>query len=226
MEEKYKVVEYKGYNINIYTDYNSQSPREWSNLGRMYTMHRRYQPEKSFADNFVWGEVFDEHRDFLPSFEKNYIALKFYLYDHGGQTVSTSPFSCRWDSGLYGIIAVDIESVKREYNWTNITQERREKIEQILRSEVHTYNQFLTDDVYGYNISECDNEGNMLNDSCWGYFGEESIDYMIEDAKSNIDIYLQDPETIKRTKILDEVKQFAKDLFIREGVEAELKLTF
>ena len=226
MRDTYEVVKHKGFNINIFRDDNAESPRDWGSLGTMYTMHRNYQPEKDFYKHFEWEEVFDENREFTASFEKKYIALKFYLYDHGGQSVSTSPFSCSWDSGLFGIIAVDIDRIRKEQGWKNITKERRKVVESWLKAEVEQYDQYLTGDVFGYTISECENEDNALNDSCWGFYGKEGIECLTEEAKSYIDAHLEDPKIIKRTQIFGEVKQFAKDLFTREGVEAELKLTY
>ena len=42
-------------------------------------------------------------------------------------------------------------------------------------------------DVYGWSIE--DEEGDNI-DSCWGYYGDEEIDYMISEAKNNIDSYI------------------------------------
>lgn len=226
MRNIHKQETYKGFNINIERDSDAESPREWSNIGTMYTMHRRYQPEEDFYKHFEWNEVFDENRNLLPAFEKRYIALKFYLYDHSGQTVSTSPFSCPWDSGLFGIIAVSVDSVKKEYGWKKITKERREQIEGYLRGEVETYDQYLTGEVYGYTISEVENEENKLDDSCWGFFGDDGIEQIIEEAKSYIDLHIADPKVIKRSELFDRVRAFATELFSGEDIEAELKFIY
>lgn len=42
-------------------------------------------------------------------------------------------------------------------------------------------------DVYGWVVE--DEEGDQV-DSCWGYYGDEEIDYMISEAKGNIDSYI------------------------------------
>ena len=42
-------------------------------------------------------------------------------------------------------------------------------------------------DVYGWVVE--DEEGDHI-DSCWGYYGDEEIDYMISEAKNNIDSYI------------------------------------
>lgn len=58
--------------------------------------------------------------------------------------------------------------------------------EKYLKSEVETYDQYLTGDVYGYVIE--DKEGEEL-DSCWGFYGEE---YCLEEAKSIADWHAND----------------------------------
>ncbi len=180
----YDTIQYRGYEIKIYYDPDPESPRDWDNLGTMYTCHRNYLPEESFDQHFQFEEVFDQHQDFLPSFEKNYIAHKVYLYEHSGITVSTSPFSCRWDSGLFGIIAVSTEKVKQEYGWKKITAKRRTEIENILQAEVDIYDQYITGQVYGFQLFSP--EGEEI-DSCWGYFGDLGIKDIVSECKTYVD---------------------------------------
>ena len=108
------------------------------------------------------------------------IALPLYLYDHSGITMSTSPFSCRWDSGQVGFIYVTCERVRKEYGWKRITKARRDKILTYLNGEVQTYDQYLTGDVYGFIIS--DEDGDEV-DSCWGCYGR---DYCEQEAQATI----------------------------------------
>lgn len=159
----YNQIKYNGYRINIYYDDDARSPREaYDNLGTLYTAHRRYRPEKEFDDHFDIDKVFEGHiGNFRESFLKEYIALPVYLYDHGGITISTSPFSCPWDSGFFGIIAVPLDKVRREYGWKNITAKRRKRIEGYLQDEISTLDNYYTGEVFGYRImpeSDDDNE--------------------------------------------------------------------
>lgn len=190
----YQTENYRGYAIKVYYDEDAESPRTaWDNLGTMYTAHRRYRPEQEFDAHFTIDEVFPDGNwrgEFKKSFLKEYIALKIYLFDHSGQSVSTTPFSCPWDSGWFGIIAVPVESVKKEWNWQVLTKKRRERIEEILRAELETYNSWLHGEVYGYQIEfEDEDEENLdtCDDSCWGFYGDESLDEMIQQAKNAID---------------------------------------
>ena len=92
------------------------------------------------------------------------------MYDHGGITISTSPFSCPWDSGKIGVIFVSRKKVREEYSWKVITNKRKNQIIQYLKSEITTYDQYIRGDVYGYRV--IDSDGEEL-DSCWGFFGED-----------------------------------------------------
>ncbi len=185
-QEPYQQIEHRGYIINIDTEEDPESPRAWDNLGTMYTAHRNCRPEEEFDDHFDIDEVFQSRWVFSDKFLREYIALPVYMYDHGGQTVSTTPFSCQWDSGLFGIIAVPIEDVKKEYGWKNLTAKRRKTIEQRLQGEVKTYDFYLTGEVYGFEITPKDDEENVI-DSCWGYYGAFNFKHIEEECKSFID---------------------------------------
>lgn len=82
--------------------------------------------------------------------DKHIVELPLYLYDHSGITMSTSSFSCRWDSGQVGFIYVTKEKLCKEYRWKKITKRRKEKIYGYLKNEVKTYDDYLTGQVFGY----------------------------------------------------------------------------
>lgn len=189
----YETLCHRGYDINIYYDTSPESPREWDNLGTFYTAHRRDRPEKEFDEHFRREEVFDRYGDFSDSFEKQYIALKIYLYDHSGQTISSGPFSCPWDSGWFGIVAVSVEKVKKEYGWKLLTAARRRKIEEYLQGEIDTYDSYLRGEVYGYRITPAGDKDNVL-ESCWGYFGKDGLDQLKEECRDMIDHLISEKE--------------------------------
>ena len=187
--------EYKGYIIKIEPDDDLPSPREDDNLGAMVCWHSRYDlgDKHDFCntDVFMLGEEYleDTPEDFeLYTEHVPVIVLPLYLYDHGGITISTGreyPFNDRWDAGQVGYIYVTLEKVRKEYGWKLITHARRKKIEEYLRNEVHAYAQYLTGDIYGYNILDKDSES---LDSCWGFYGEKEC---LEEAKSIVDHTIQ-----------------------------------
>jgi hypothetical protein len=141
-------------------------------------------------------------------FDRLFISLPLFLYDHSGITMSTGGFSCPWDSGQVGFIYVSREEVCEEYRWKVITKKREDMIVEILRGEVKVYDQYLTGDVYGYKVYEAlpglrealdisdedlqdfvedidltNDEFCEEVDSCWGFYGEESAK---EEAESSV----------------------------------------
>lgn len=123
---------------------------------------------------------------------KNYIVCKpIYMYDHSGQTISLSPFGCPWDSGCCGYIFVFKDKILNEFeratedNWRDIANE-------IIQSEIDTYDHYIQGEVYGY----CLEEGHTVEhkdlvtgaiwtsteyetvDSCCGFYGDCSSDIL------------------------------------------------
>jgi hypothetical protein len=130
------------------------------------------------------------------AFDKYYISLPLYLYDHSGITMNTTGFSCRWDSGQVGFIYVSRSKVREEYGWNRITKAREQQILKYLEGEVETYDQFIRGDVYGFIVEErpeavFDDEGTKVHfdedelweetDSCWGFFGRNPFENGISD---------------------------------------------
>ena len=91
------------------------------------------------------------------------------MYDHSGVTISTTPFSCPWDSGQIGFAIVTKEELRKEFSVKRITKELTEKATKILLNEVEVYDQYLKGDVYGFKVLENDEE----TDSCFGFFGDD-----------------------------------------------------
>lgn len=184
----YEQISYKGHHINVYYDEDALDPRqEFDHLGTVYTAHRRYQPEKDFDANFKINAVFDGRIGaFRDSFLKQYVALPVYLYEHGGVTIATSPFSCPWDSGFFGIIAVSLKRIRKEFGWKHVTKARRERIEAYLQGEIEELDNYYTGSVYGYEITPEDDDTEVVA-SCWGFYGDEAMKEMVKECKSYID---------------------------------------
>lgn len=176
--ETYKLT--NGKTLEIVQDTNPESPREWDNIGTMICFHGRYnlgdRHNYDHKDYSGWEEM---ERAIIKN-ESPAVILPLYLYDHSGITISTSPFGCKWDSGQIGFIFVSKEKLKKELNVKRITKQIIERAEKCLLSEVKTYDQYLTGEVYGYKV--IDENGNE-EDSCWGYYGEDSI---VDEFKNEI----------------------------------------
>lgn len=93
---------------------------------------------------------------FLES--KDWVILPIYIYDHSLQTISTTPFNCRWDSGLLGYIYTS------EYEGINKEMAKKE-----LESEIKLYNDYMNDNIYFCDLYK-DNE---IKDSDGRFFLSE-----------------------------------------------------
>lgn len=166
--------------LRIFADSDPMNPRtEMDNLGTIAYKHRKYcLGEEKISDPIEWLEEMlglqpnmqsrERFEELESMFFKKFIALPLYLYDHSGITIATTPFGCNWDSGKVGYIYITKAKAREEYSWKNITAKRREQLERYLRSEVETYDQFLTGDIYRFVVED---ENGEHVDSCSGFFG-------------------------------------------------------
>ena len=193
------------YTITIEQDTNAESPREWDNLGTMVCWHRGYNlgdvnGDKEYSDKDAfwlelsgldieltdWGFTEEQRERVMDEAYKKNIILPLYLYDHSGITMNTTGFSCGWDSGQVGYIYMSLEKVRSEYGCKRVSAKMRKRIEGYLTSEVETYDQYLTGEVYGYTLTHTDAEGDEEDlDSCWGYFGYDDT-YLVTEIKNCI----------------------------------------
>lgn len=183
----------------IQDDNNVESPREWDNLGTMLCCHRDYslgdkQPGNHLeclqiiADDLnintiindldLFEEVYNNEEELKNWIDKveNTVILSLYLYEHSGISISTRPFSCRWDSGQIGYMYCTPEKIKSEFN--DLTPEILKKVKYILQEEVKIYDMYLTGDITGFKLikeSICDKNCKHQNeiDSCWGFYGDD-----------------------------------------------------
>lgn len=169
-----KDIEYKGYNIKVWRDDMAESPREWDNIGVIYSNHRDYNPDGHKIDELV-----DEDGK-LAVDDKYY--LKIYAYIHSGISLSTSregQFADAWDSGLFGIIAVDKEVAAREF-----PVDTEANALKCLETEVELLDNWYNGECYGYTVTDA--YGEEIG-SCGNYFGDDGYKFMVEDAEDSIE---------------------------------------
>lgn len=194
---------YKGEGYAIEIDQSPSNPREDDNMGVMVCWHSRYtlgdkQPTLSpykwleEALNYTAKQADDMesrirlecmktnentfrsiYNHVMGEFEKENLVLPIYMYDHSGITISTSPFSCKWDSGQLGFIYVPHRSIQDEYGV--VDKESIAKATDVIQSEVQIYDAYLKGEVYGYVLDN--------GDSCWGFY---SIDEAKESAEAEL----------------------------------------
>lgn len=182
MSDSVKTIEYKNHTIEIKLDSSPVNPREeWDNFGRMICFHKRYNigdkhelPHEKDADDFA---------KYIKS-NKNVVSFPVYMLDHSGLTISIDASKFRacdpqaWDWGLLGWIYTTKEDIRKEFKLKRITKHYLEVAQELLKSEVEVFDQYLTGQVFGYEIF--DSEGEWI-DSCWGFYGD--VDYVEKEAK-------------------------------------------
>lgn len=162
--------------LKIIQDCDPENPRvDFDNLGTFAMFHRHY----AFGDKHATKDIVEAK--LIEARKSHYICLPVYMYDHSGQTISTTPFSCPWDSGQIGIIYVHVMDVRKEFSVKRVSKKLREKVLHLLRGEIETLDQWLTGDVYGFELYETHEvptgDGvelqERLIDSCFGFYGSD-----------------------------------------------------
>ena len=115
------------------------------------------------------------------------VGLPVYAYVHSGTQLSTTPFSCPFDSGPAGFIACSHEDAK-DWFGKDVPEER---VLEVLRSEVEEFCKFLQGDVYVITIYVDGKEEETIG----GFYG---FDYAVEEAKVMADGFVRHLEkTVK-----------------------------
>ena len=130
----------------------------------------------------------------------NIVYLPLYLYDHSGITMNTGGFSCRWDSGQVGYIYTDKNTILKTVgafknekgNYIKVNEKNWKKAAyKSMEDEVHTYDMYLTGEVYGLVVEELvDEEDDEWNetDSCWGFYNDSWGDKLFEEVARDFGI--------------------------------------
>ena len=152
----------------------ADSPRTWDNLSKMifFGKHSHLGDKHSInSDDYNGWEELEQ------AIRKEYnvaILEKVYAYSHGGMTISTSPFSCPWDSGTLGFVIITKEDLKKEFGWKVITKKRlneeSNRLDKIIEGEVSVLDKYINGEVYGFAI---ENEEGEVEDSCCGFYGSD-----------------------------------------------------
>jgi hypothetical protein len=156
--------------LKVVHDSSADSPRDWDNLSKMICFHNRYDLGDKHNYNADDYSGWEEMKKAIIKEENPAVILPLYLYDHSGITISTSPFSCRWDSGQIGFVLVSKKQALEEYGGVRVSSKKKVKIESVLNAEIETYTKYVEGEVYGFQI--VDEDDNHI-DSCYGFYGRD-----------------------------------------------------
>lgn len=166
--------EYKGHNVDIFSDPDPYDPREeFEHLGTILYHSDKYKLGDKDVDPYDASEIVNE---------PGVISLNVYAYIHGGIVLKTTPFSDPFDSGQSGVIYVTEKDALKAFNKKKMTPTLKKKVLNVLKSEVEEFSQYLAGEVYGYEIRKIGSSA--VVDSLWGLIG---LEYAVQSAKARID---------------------------------------
>lgn len=183
------------FRLLIQRDDDPQNPRtEYDNFGTMCHWH----PNMDVGEERVTQPCNQEEYDELT--EDYGIVVPVYMYEHSGIALSTQPFTCAWDSGQVGFIAVTMDTVRVNYllgPGDPISDEIQNKAIALMQTEVKIYDDFINGNVWGFTLEQmetCDCCGNInweCIDGVSGFSGGEdatrdAIDEHIADIHKHL----------------------------------------
>jgi len=122
---------------------------------------------KWIEEGLYYGFSSEENEKLLDIMHKYAYILPVYMYSHSGITINTSGFSCSWDSGHIGYIAISKRKAKE-------LKLKKETAYDYLVGVVKSVDAYITNEVYGVLIED---ESGEIIDSCFGFIGEDSIHF-------------------------------------------------
>ena len=138
---------------------------DWGLICRKYRRPgESWQTCEEIQEEELVARIEQNPKPFNQLFDYFFIHQPLYLYDHSGITISTSPFSCKWDSGQIGFVYISKEQARNIHGKKSCA----EKALKALDGVVKTYDQHLTGDVWFVTITDA--EGEYL-ECIGGYYG-------------------------------------------------------
>ena len=169
--------------LRIYPDMDPESPREWDNLGTIFmTGMEKYSFNETsgggdwlgFIEHEITGirayaDIEDKMSALFDRDEGEYWQVIERLFDeffvwlplyYNGHKL----YFRNEEEGMIFIARTDLEKEK--------LSEKRAL--EVFKAEIETLNQYLTGEVYGYELVDTDDAeiGDHI-DSCWGFYGED-----------------------------------------------------
>ena len=178
--------QYESLTIKILAEDSPENPfTSWDCEPDIIGWHRRYDFNTRKEDKNKSPEQFLKEAK-----ENGYIVKPLFMYDHSGISFSTSSFSCQWDSGQYGFIFWTRDKIRqRQGEFKRISKAMREKLNKQLDSSVKLLNDYVSGNVYGYQIE--DEDGNHL-ESCYGFYGDYDSEYGVLSEARSVAKYLHE----------------------------------
>jgi hypothetical protein len=173
--------EYKKNNKILRISYSeiAENPRDFENLGVFVLSHKKYNLVNEIDLNPFDFNTIKEVERYLKNEYNAFIVKPVYMYDHSDITLSFYEFHNKWDSGLVGFVYVTKEAIRENFGIKRITKNIIEKTHELLGNELQMYEDYLSGNVFKYDLIElqkancCNNQEEILIDSCGGFYGND-----------------------------------------------------
>lgn len=193
--------------------------------GEKHTRH--IDADTSYSEDSIAGEMADEldicEKMQLLEATGEIVTLPISMYEHSGITLwlgsKWDHYDAQWDCSSIGFAYVEKSTANKEgmldpgeeydHDW-------RKWAYAMMEGEMETYDQFVRGEVYGYMIE--DENGEEASDAllcgCWGFFGDEGKEDMLEAAKADIDSYLKKKKETRKKNLHTLVDNVAKIAYL------------
>ena len=171
------------FELRTVQDENAEAPNEWGDDAVfLVTKNHRYFSVEA-PEGWSLGRVCEMSKGDM----KNFVAFPLYAYIHSGVALSLGqeyPFNDQWDSCRIGYVVVKKAGFGTECD-----------LREVAAGFVTTWNQYLSGDVWGYQIvriDTCDlgHTHEEVVESCYGFYGHE---YCLSEGKIALDYFLDSP---------------------------------
>lgn len=158
-----------GDKLEIVHDSCAESPREWDNLSTILAggnySHLGDKHEFDLPNTNLQADL-----EYLMSHKDVAHVQLIFGYSHSGLTISLTPYSCRWDSGVFGFLVITKAAIRKEYGIKRVSKQALAKAIEVAEAEVKVLDQYVSGEVYGFQIE--DKNGEHI-DSCYGFYGSD-----------------------------------------------------
>lgn len=170
------VVKGSNQTLRVFQSLISENPREWgeyySNFISLYKGNLCDLTDANASDmkEDLQSKEFTCKEDAIAFLERKYNCLAFpiYGYSHCGLSISLTPFSCSFDSGIFGYITLSKEYIREEYGVKKITKSIKTDVFNALSKEINSMDVYINDEVYEYTITDNnDNDNEIANNNCF-----------------------------------------------------------
>lgn len=165
-------IEYKAHTIETHNDETPEDPlTAFDNLGHIIMFLGR---------NYRVGEYHNwDREELLECIEAGDYMMPVRYSEYAGLRETD-------EENADGYIIAWEQDIRKEYElpYPESLDSVQEKVNRVLRDEIRIYSAYLMGDVYGYIVKDIDGE---IVDSLWGFYGEDDIEYMMNEAKAGID---------------------------------------